>query len=125
MSDAGPEDWDSYFANLITGADFSAACTYSTPSPALTYESIKAAIDSLPPVQPEPIGEYMRGEGCPLEEGWVLFLPKAMKEAAGPFPPPYVRFSGFVDRPVAMRTGSQTRLSGIPYVANASLNWDG
>lgn len=99
---AGREPLDAFFEKVIAGTDFTTTCAYSTVNPALTYEGIKAAIDSLPPIKPEPIGEYMRAHGFPPEDGWLLFMPESMRDKAGPFPPTYVRFSALIDAPIML-----------------------
>lgn len=50
----------------------------------------------------EPIGQWMRSEGCPPEE-WVVFLPSEMRRQVGPCPPSYVRFSNHIPGPVIVK----------------------
>ena len=50
----------------------------------------------------DPIGEWMRGRGYPPGE-WVLVLPEAMRDMAGPFPPRYVKFSPHVAEPYVIK----------------------
>ena len=111
MADLVP---DEYWNGLLSITNFSTT-TASTASTALTYEGLKAAIDSLPHIPPEPLGEYMRERGCPPEEGWLLFLPASMRDDAGPFPPTYVRFSPAIREPVMLRDQHhQLRTFGQP-----------
>ncbi len=65
----------------------------------LTIEKIKEALDKIGPIGPEPFAEYMRKQGMPQEDGYVLLLPESFRERVGPFVPHYVKFSDLPDAP--------------------------
>jgi hypothetical protein len=67
-----------------------------------TIRAIKASIKE----NPEPIGEWMRGQGFPPET-CCLILPPGMRAQLGPFWPPYVTFSPLVTSPTLARFNPQ------------------
>lgn len=54
--------------------------------------------------QPEPIGEWMKGQGFDPEDGCVLVMPLALPQDRGSARyPRYVRFSAFIEMPILIR----------------------
>lgn len=82
----------------------------------VTAESIEAMVRAIEALPPEPIGEFMRQQGMPPERGYILILPEAMRETAGPLPPRYVRFSSLIAKPVI---GPDLAARMVPGVAPA------
>lgn len=71
-----------------------------TSASPLTLESLERALRELPR---EPIGEWMRAQGFPPEDGGVLYLPAtlAAQFPSGPFGlPNYVRVTTVIADPV-------------------------
>ena len=92
---------------LRAGFSLGAACTYTTvqASQAITLESIERAVAAIQAIQamqamPDPLRDWMGAQGKDPADGWELCLPASMKDAAGPFPPRWVRFVGFLREPI-------------------------
>lgn len=74
----------------------------TTQQKSLTFADIVERVaQSLRDMPPEPIGEWMRQQGCPPDK-WCLILPQRLRdEVGGPmFWPDYVAFSPVLDQPV-------------------------
>lgn len=81
----------------MSDAFTTATCT--APVEPLTIEKIKEAIAKVEALGPEPFAEYMRKQGMPQEDGYVLLLPESLREKVGVFVPHYVKFSYLPDAP--------------------------
>ena len=93
----------------VTSATVSTGPTLTPERLAETVRAIKAAIQE----NPEPIGEWMRGQGFPPET-CCLILPERMRELLGPFWPPYVSFSSNFAEPTLCRFNPQQLLRVDP-----------
>lgn len=80
-----------------TTATASFPCAHEHAYLATTLAAMVAAIEKVE--ASEPIGQWMRWYGFSPEH-WFLFLPNRMRAGVHPIPPPYVRFSSLVDRPM-------------------------
>lgn len=70
----------------------------ANPEP-LTIEKIREALSKLEALGPEPFSEFMRKQGMPPEDGYILLLPDALRSQVCLFLPDYVHFSEVVEQP--------------------------
>lgn len=95
---------DELIANGMPFATMASTTSTTTPASTGTSEQMLAAIKKLlADIPPEPIGEWMRGQGFPPETSLAI-LPETMRGLLPPFAwPQYVRFSLDVSEPTLMR----------------------
>ena len=74
----------------------------TTQQKALTLADLEQVARVLRDLPPEPIGEWMRTQGCPPEH-WRVVFPKAFRESGPALWPDYVSFSGVLEHPVFLR----------------------
>jgi len=86
---------------LREGFSLGTMCTYTTgpAMPALTLMAIERAVEATRAI-PDPLRDWMAAQGKDPVDGWDLCLPASMKDAAGPFPPHWVRFVRFLREPI-------------------------
>lgn len=84
--------------NPLDRVSFTTSTT--TASEPLTLDKLKEAMAAIESLGPEPLGEYMRKQGMPPEEGYRLLLPETCRELVGPFVPLYVGFTTSSDAPL-------------------------
>lgn len=90
----------SIVANAIAhGAQTTAATSGSSQKP-INIEKMAQALAELQALNPCPIAQYMRRQGFPPEQGWLLMVPEKLRADFGPFPPRYVSFHHSIDAPV-------------------------
>lgn len=83
--------------------NYSSATTSTAQAKTLTLQDIERMAKLLEAMPPEPIGEWMRRQGCPPEQ-WRVVLPASLQDKAGgpALWPDYVAFSAAIDSPVFM-----------------------
>lgn len=93
------------------------AVTYTSAAPpcqALTLEALERAVALVEALPPEPIGEWMRAQGCP-PECWTVIFPESLRDEGGPcIWPSYVRFSSAAKAAVFVPTRSLPTLKDLP-----------
>lgn len=95
--------------NYATSTSTSPASSLTTAQLLERIRAVKAALDE----NPEPVGEWMRGQGFPPET-CCLLLPESHRAQLGPFWPPYVAFSKFVASPTLVRFNPRLLLPNVP-----------
>lgn len=79
--------------------------TASTAPPGnLSIQSVNDIVRAIERFPPEPLGQWMREQGFPPEDGGMLVLPESLRDELGlqfatPF---YLRFSDLISQPVLL-----------------------
>lgn len=88
-------------------ADSTQFATAANPQQPAMFEQVSALVDRM--VAECPLGVWMREQGFDPARGCVVVLPEQLRADVGPMPPPYVRFSRLIGRPVLVDLDATAR----------------
>jgi hypothetical protein len=113
--------FEEQFSRIMSGQDGCfEACTNGVTSDIEppTVDQLMAIIDEM--CTPEPFAQFMKEQGNPPTDGWVLFIPEVVRGRFGELPN-YVKYSPLVkpDDILFVRTGLGDPLS----VDRQKINW--
>lgn len=88
---------------IAHGATQTSLAKTGTSQKPINLEKMAQIIAEIEAKHPCPIAQYMRREGKPPEQGYLLVVPETLRLDFGPFPPRYVMFHHSVGAPVIVR----------------------